>query len=471
MASLLSGISQRLQAHGVYLLLAIAALILINPQTINIATLYSGSVMIVGMIFSSMILPDSSPPKEIKSLLMKSIPVAIFISALIALKTTLIVFAVLFFFLYFLILLIFINDKKLVIITTIMIAALVLLLLLPWIAIYRDNYWGIIQNILYTNQPDLFSGSNYSSRSLITKSWFSSNRLYWGGSFLGYNILMLIMLMFSLLAAYASTKKKTVLPKPYLLAVLIACVVTIANYFITAFFWDPDTQIRYSCPVLIAILPLAILILGKQYDIPKSDVSVVACKGIFDRFRIPSVMLLILIIMVVFFGPALLERMSLVYHRRTVLAFPLPMGYIGFNTTMFTEAARNDIRNVQNKTEENQKILAWVSVPFHLDFSRNKIFTVSEPGICNPWLRFPLNGSTEDIRKFIKDMGIRYVIWEYKGAALKKESEFNSYLRSPFLIYRKIAVYNLYFRKMLKALAEENRVIYNQNGIVIIDIQ
>ena len=469
-AFLLVGIAQVTKAHGLYLILAISTLILINPQIINIAALYSGSAMILGMIFASIILADYYNTKEKKSAFVRVIPFALFISALISLKFTLALFAIIYSVIYFLALLIFSKDKKNIMVTGIFLAVSVLFFLLPWIAIYRENYWYIIQGIFHENPQDIFANSYHSSRDFITKNWFSSDRLYWGGSFRGYNVLMLIMLMASLLSAYHLIKKKHSILNPYLIAIFVAGIAGIMSYFITAYFWDPDTHIRYSCSVIIAALPFTVLILGSQFGVFNPIVTGVKHKKVSSQYVMLSTMLLIFIILIGCFGNSVLERINLVHHKRTVLAFPLPLGYVGFNKTMLNNNTKKDVRIIQNKTEEGQTILAWTSIPFHLDFARNKILTVSEAGLCNPWLDLPLNSKLEDIRKFLNKRGIRYVILEYKGFAIKDEDGFRSYLRAPFLIYRKIASYNLYFRKMLIVLAKENLIIYNQNGIMIIDI-
>ena len=250
-AFILVGIAQVTKAHGLYLILAISVLILINPQIINIAALYSGSVMVLGMIFASIILADCCDEKGTTSSFAKTIPVALFISALISLKMTLTFICDFIFCNIFFGAIIIFKDKKNIVITGIILAVSVLLFLLPWIAIYRENYWNIVHDIFYKNHQDFFAISYHSSRDFITKDWFSSDKLYWGGSFLGYNVLMLIILMASLLSAYHLVKKKHIIIKHYLIAIFASGIVGIMSYFVTAYFWT--MILIYAIPALLLL--------------------------------------------------------------------------------------------------------------------------------------------------------------------------------------------------------------------------
>ena len=467
---LLVEIAQKIKAHGLYLLFSILLLILINPQIVNLSALYSGSVMILGIIIAGIILEDSYNVETGKLTLVKIIPFALFISALISLKSTLALFAVIYFVIYFLVSLMFLKEKKAIVMTGWGSALFVMLFLFPWLAVHSKNYYSFIKTLLHNNQ-EIFFKSYHFYQNPIMKDWFSSERLYWGGSFFGYNFLILMIMMASLLSACCLINKKYIAKKAYLTSIFVGGVVCIINYFLIAYFWDPYTNIRYSCSTIIAVFPFAFLFLGSQYGIFSPIYISIRHKTIISQYGMSLTTLLVLILIAGYFGDSLLKRINLAYHNKVSIEFPFPPGYIGFNRSVLNNDTRNAVLEIQNMTEKDHKILAWISIPFYLNFTRNKIVTVSEPGLSNKWLDLPINGESGNLRKYLSQMGIRYIIWQYQGGAIKKDSVFKNYLKSPYPIYRKIGLYNLYFREVLFELAKENLIIYNQDGIMIIDIR
>jgi hypothetical protein len=262
-AFLLVGIAQTIKAHGLYLLVSLSALIIINPQVVNITALYSGSVMILGMIFSSSLLADPRSGSGIKSVVVKVLPYALFASALISLKMIFVFFAVIYSSIYFLILLYFSKDKKHSAVTVVFIIVLILIFLLPWITVYGENYLYVLQHGLPANPLKSYESNWFLfQRSIIVTFLYYDNLLY-GGSYFNYVLVMIMLLMASILSIFCVKRNENIAFRPYLISIFASGVAGVASYFLNTYILpDPKTTLRYCVPVFIVTLPYAVLILG-----------------------------------------------------------------------------------------------------------------------------------------------------------------------------------------------------------------
>jgi len=70
---------------------------------------------------------------------------------------------------------------------------------------------------------------------------------------------------------------------------------------------------------------------------------------------------------------------------------------------------------MQKRAEEKAVIWAWFEAPFHLNFKRNKIFTLGSPGIIKDIGGFTIEDLADGqlLSDFFKKIGVQYVIWGY----------------------------------------------------------
>ena len=98
--------------------------------------------------------------------------------------------------------------------------------------------------------------------------------------------------------------------------------------------------------------------------------------------------------------------------------------------------------------------MVWFDAPYHLDFARNRIFTVATPSQINPNAgrqdRFA--GGGEQLRDYLKNYGVRYVLWGYKGTR-KEKSKVQKGLN-----------------EVLLSLGNNSKIVYNDGKNVIFDI-
>lgn len=472
-AFLLVAIAKSIQVHGLYLMLSLMALIAINPQTVNIAPLYSGTVMMLGMFIASAQSEGSLHETETGAGLRKTIPLAMFASALISLKMTFVIIVVVYSVLYFSMLLLFTRDRKHTIGRIVCFIASVSLFLLPWAAVYWEKYWHIFQHFLNGNILDTFGTSEvFSLRSSVVQL-FSTDTLLYGGSYLDYGLVMIMLFLACVLSVYSFIKNNSSQFKIYTILVFASAISSIVSYFLNTLFFHPETALRYSCPAFIASLPLAALLLGSLLGVFKHNATDSMQNINIKRLIITSTLIILHLLLLVVFSNSLLERVSRAYYKRTTISFPLVdnPAYIKYNTYALSDEARKLVQGIQDITKHEQIILAWISKPFHLDFARNKIYTVSELGLFNPGLDIPRTENPEDIRAYLKKQGVRYVLWEFVGEGMKSNQQLKARLHSPFSTYQKIAEYNMYFRGMLLSIAKASNILYDKDGIVLFDLE
>jgi hypothetical protein len=468
-AFLLVGIADTLKVHGFYLMMSVLALILINPQVVNISPVYSGSTMVLGTIFASILLTNFLVNHETKSVFRALIPFALFLSALVSLKFTFVITAGLYSILFLLFLSSYMNKKK-VFISISYCIILVLIFLLPWFVCYWEKYWLIIQHMLYGKIQGTLDSNGINSFKYMINKLFSPDNLFYGGSLLGYSFIMLILLILSVLSAYSLIVYKSTFFKANLIPVFAASLAGIVNFFANHYFFDINTSVRYSCPVFIAVLPLAFLLLGKNL-LFHSNSQDSKTKITLTVFGLRSVLVVLLVILIGCFWDVTKERINRGYHKRTAISFPIEdPNYLQYNKSALSKEVRDLVRSIQDKTDNGQTILAGISIPFHFDFSRNTIYYVHELGLFNPGLDIPNTGNPEDIRKSLKDKGIRYIIVADKGTWMKGFQKVDKDFISLYPVYKKIAENALYFRKMLIQLATMSNILYTEKGITLVDI-
>lgn len=479
-AFLLVGIAKTIKAHGLYLLVSLLALIIINPQVVNITAIYSGSVMILGMIFSSSLLADPRSGSGIKSMVVRALPFALFVSALISLKMSFVFFVAIYSSIYFLIWLYFSRDKKHSAVIVAFIIVLILIFLLPWITVYRENYLYVLQHGFPSDPIEVSESNWFFFKSIMISQFLSSGYLLYGGSYFSYVFVMITLLMAGILSMCCVKRDENIAFRPYLISIFASGVAGVASYYFNTYITlDAESTLRFTCPVFIGTLPYSILILGSHLGLFHPDMRVNKPHPKAIQIGMTSMVIVLLIILIGFFWDNLQDRVRLAYYNRINLSFLLARDslsidqYNRYNKYALSNKARDLMRSIQSNTEKGQAIFTWVDIPHHLDFTRNRIYTYTDSGIYNPrlWLNISFTNDPEDIRKYLKDMGIRYIMWQYNSKTMPSEESVRRSLMSTLPFYRKGVLYIVYFRKMIFALAEKSNVIYNSHGIILIDLE
>jgi hypothetical protein len=117
-------------------------------------------------------------------------------------------------------------------------------------------------------------------------------------------------------------------------------------------------------------------------------------------------------------------------------------------------------------------LLVMIDDPAFLDFSRNPIANLDTPGFASPTPGLPMFCGTEAWRRYLVDGGWRYV-------AFVRSQRSHHFFRRPFWVWRifndaelfqVMSVYTLDAIETLAALAQQTALLYDSDGLVVLDL-
>lgn len=463
---LLREIGRRFGVHWIFLLASLLTFIVINPQYVNVSSLYSGSLMILAAVFASIVFAEGMGGADRKGMFAGATGVALFLTSLVTLKTTFAVFAVAYFAVHSGCVLYLGTNRSGVTRSIFFVVLAAVILATPWILVSLPNYSTALRIALEGSAPAVTGGGDGWTGFISKLVTVFSLEKGWGGSFLKYSLLASLLALAGSASLYRLIKSRDILYRQRLSAISAACLAAAVGYFSNVYLLDPDNAVRYSIPILIAVTSASLLFAGSGLmsspgenfkRSPVASAAGVAALGVT------------LVIGGVFSGD-LVDRGKRAYQQRTLLSFPVSETHLAYNDLTLGKSTETWVRGEQDKAEAGRAILAFIAFPFHLDFSRNPVFTVNESVFMTPWSDFPLNGDAETARRYLGGLGIRYVMYQYRGPTVKSESELQSYASSAYWIYRKAGETNTRFRKVMRDLVENSRLVDAGPGFVMMDI-
>jgi len=463
-------IGHKFGIRQIFIAIGLVALIIINPLIVNISSVYSGSLMILAIIFSTHFFSEACSDPYNKKPLIRGIHTALFLSSLIALKMTHIFFVAAYLLFFFGFSILFNKKRKHIIVNVILLLIATAVFLSPWIYTSLEKY----KNIIFRSYINTFQESNSSVLNLCEwtnlKGLFSFKEVYGIGSLLDYNFTVILLTAAVFIILFVLRANKDERYNQYNLLILSAGSAGIISYITLTYLFPQRSMFglpRYICPIFIAVFPLVAMFFLHN------------CKQLlnFQRKRPPNtirnthVYIIIPILIGVVFGlfaDKFILRLERAYYFHTTLHFGLNKNRIKYNMYAMSSKQKTVIHDIQNKTEKKEAIMAWMSSPFHLDFGRNSIFNLAHRGVANRWVwsSFNKNG----ILNFLRDARIRYIMWEYNSPGMKKEEEFIDELKSPYKHIRKHAEHSLSLIKAFSSMMRKSKLIYNDGMIIVFDI-
>ncbi len=443
-------------------LLAVILYLFINPMYVNISALYSASLMILGLVFSTCRLREAyanSNLSEKETILPATIPVSLFFTSLVTLKATFVVFPILYFLLCFTWDAIRLKNKKLMLTINLGTAFTAMILLTPWLAISFKKYASIFQHLFTAQQQTgMTSAAKMPLLLDLKRVWgvLSTADIFWGNSFPDYLLILTSLGLFSLACSFWLARRHENMLYHMTMPVMAAAGACFLSFFFLSY-GRPDLYIRYSIPIMIAVLPLMTLFAGhcttnrmtKQRSIPTTKMLT----------RVMSFLLALQLITAGTFLGTFIDRVERIADKGMMLSFPVNEYYFSFMKSALSREREEIIRKAQDLTEEGTEILAWISTPFNLDFSRNNISLIKV--LEMPWSDIPIGADRDELLRYFRGKGIRYIIWEYEGYAVVSSKFCQDYKKLDFL----------YLIDAFRDIAAKTNVIYHQNFIVIFDIE
>ncbi len=466
---LLVEMQHRFRIHWTFLIASMATFIAIDPQYVNVSSLYSGSLMILAMVFVSIVAIDDMGGADRNRAFAGAAALALITASLVALKTTFVVFAAVYL-ATFLGCALYLSEHKRRMARAIAVALLAgVVLITPWILLSLPNYAAALRIGLAGNA--IAAAGDGQNIDFITKFVyvFSPAKSSWGGNYLTYSLLVSLLALAGVVLLVRFAGSRNVAERRSMAAILAACIAATASYLVNVHLFDPQNGLRYSCPILIATAAVAVLLASGGGAWLRPAVGV----GRPFAYAGGVVLLVTVVAMGGAFYDELISRVQRAYHHRTLLPFAAVASkeHQSYMAASLGERAALHVHALQQKVEKDFAILALVRTPFHFDFARNRVFNATDSTVLNPWLAdFLLDDDPERARRYLRERGVRYVMFEHDGYGVTSDAEFEPYLESPFRMVRQTGERNLILRKILRHLARHSRLLVADAGIVVFDI-
>lgn len=195
----------------------------------------------------------------------------------------------------------------------------------------------------------------------------------------------------------------------------------------------------------------------------------------FRRWAVTAVLVLQGFV-IALFADELIDRVRRAYRTHTTVSYPTSEPTMRYCETALADGAEQHLQDIQQGAASGEKIVAYVTQPFHLDFARNQILVLTEGGIL--WAGWPVRKGAGAIRQHLLDADVRYVLWEYRGFGVKPDSDYERYMRTNLPAARirtfshgaRKAELILMLREALGQLLLDCQVVHDDGGIALIDL-
>lgn len=364
------------------------AVFIINPQFVNVASLYSTAVLASALTILSV--DPRERGNDIAAGWRQAAAPALFYAGAVALKNTGLVFFGLQFVIFTAASCWASGNRRASLLHAGRIAVWSAVFLAPWLLLYAPYYLdGLTHPIGAPSSPIPGIQDVIESRDLQTL--FSPVRKFYGASLLSCTSLALGLLLCSLLAVLHA--RHDLARRGMLVALASAAAAGAASYFCWVFFGpylqELENTVRFSIPALIGacsvVLPLWALVTARRN---------------FALCATVAVLLLAL------FAASVRDRVGSLVHQRAQLAYiqswrpALMKGNVDYEQDALEGPLRAHLQALQAKIPPGEAFLAWTVTPFLLDYRRNEVVDMNMAGMSQLWGRIPR---------------LRYILWQNRG--------------------------------------------------------
>ncbi|MBN1786942.1 MAG: hypothetical protein JW806_00940 [Sedimentisphaerales bacterium] len=417
-------------------LLSILVIFFINPQYVNISTLYIGSAFVMASFLLIWHICEEGTDN-----LPSPVMLGLIYAALIAAKP---IFAILpplsvgFFVvtgrLYGL-------DFKRLVRWAVIAAVMTLLFVSPWILLHLPHY----VRMSFEQSPQQAGMGQMEKLNL-----FSRAPLLYGASFAHYTFVSLAAGLAAIGFVLSKRKIKSGSERTVLAGLAAAGIVVIAVYLLLLYLGPVlsgyRTSVRFTIPFLIAIVPVIL-----------SAIYLLAYKEQPGKFRLSFIAIPVFvgICILISFSDTLRKRITQANKTGSILAFSQMAsdpGYIKYNQEVISGDTQSRITAAQNHIPAGQAFVVWIYAPFYLDYKRNVIYDAEPAGLANPWAYMP---------------DVDYFMVEYRGGAVRSINEFKKTAAYPLKRERQMAQSCLEFIQSLEQIREDADEIYNDGKIAV----
>ena len=418
-------------------LISLLIVFFINPQYVNVSALYIGSVLMMAsiLLFSHIHEYENKKTENLPHPVLTGLIYA----ALIALKSTFVVFPLLHLSFSIIALKLFGVDFRRLFRWSLSTVGLTFLFLLPWLLLYLPHYMH--ETAVQTPRSTTIAPEEYPNLLL-------SNPLFYGASFAHYTFISMAVAL-PVFGIIWWKRRERIQSGRTALAGLAASGFTIVAAYLLIIGLGPllsgyITGLRYTIPFLIAGCPiiLSIIYLWAIRD-----------KSFGFKISFSAAPLLLGAFILISFSESLINRINRAYGSGLILAFPTNREYIRYNEEVIHGDTRLRIAAAQKQIPQGQAAMVLINTPFYLDYKRNIIFDVDPAGTANSWAYMP---------------DVDYFMLEYEGPAVR--ASFNTWLgrtQFPARNERSIAERYIAFLQSLRKIRQNADELYNDGRIVV----
>lgn len=427
----LAGFGLPVGRRGVMSIVAQCLVLVVNPQLANISSAYGAAALIMGAVLLA------GEPAADERAGARAAVTGLFCAGMIALKTTFIVFV----------------GAHLLVGLVVGFApwwrrwhscwvtgAWAVIGLLPWLFLNAPLYWAAWQA---EQLPAMTAGLREP-----LELWSSTPLLY-GSTQAHFTALAVLGWMLAAWYGFAAWRSP-VLRDSRRAAAIQAGLTGGLMYFalvvgLGSWMYGREAATRYSIPVLIATLPLAVRLGGEGVGGWRWPAVLPAAGGLGAIFL---------------FAPSLHQRVKIMAATHVPWAYFVGYSpgsrdeFLAYNRAVLSGEAVERLARIQSLVPEHERLGVWVMTPFQLDFRRNPIWHADPYGIAMPWAPWP--------------MGVRYFLLEYNGPAVRSGEVYEVMKTAPGASDRMVAFRVEEFMRRLMRAAPPETFIYRDDTYVLI---
>jgi hypothetical protein len=404
----------------------------INPQYVNVSSLFTGAALIAAAVMLAADDREKSPPSPIA--------LGLIYGGLVALKPIFLLFPLVHLPLTALSIAYTGKSWRAGLVWGLQAGLCSAAALLPWVLLHAPHYLS-----MQALPTDPIPPAATPDRLHI----FSINTLAYGTSHAHYAMLLSLTLVVAGMAIAAWRRPTWRVPARAPIGIAVATASLVLSYAALLAAGPSlagyDTSLRYTVPFFLGITPF-VLVLGASIARP-------------SRFG-PAIPIFAILFCVAIFAPSFVDRYRQAVRTGSILAFSRfaqRPDYRDSNREALSDSRAETLRGLQALIPAGEPFVAWISTPFHLDFSRNPVLDVEPAGLTTAWARRPAN--------------VRYVLWEHTGFGVPTPQNYIDQARTHGVRDRTANVRALIFGKAISDLSEKAEVLHHDGRIMVFRIK
>lgn len=411
-ALLVDSLGRELETHWALRSLAVAALLVINPQYVNVSPLYSGMAMIIAMSLATLLLVRTVAEGNDRAGSLAAIPVGLFAATLAGLKVTFIPYAAGYLLLLLLLAVIHPAIRGRVLKPALAAAVAGLALYGAWAAPFAGKLLEFVHlagQRTESGMDQLAMAGNSDTPSYLTQV-IERGELLYGGHIHHYLALLAIIALLALVATILLYRRRAAMPALLTAATMaLACLVSTFGILINVYGIHVDGLVRYNAPILAAVLPSVTLLLYP------AAACITATPSRWPGHAFTAAAVLLLCAPLLMQGGLWLDHARRALAERHLLAYPLSGRTLQQLQIVLSPQAREEMHKLQQRIPAGATVLSWTNLPFDFDFRRNTIYTLGSPSLFRGIEQLGPRYQPLWLRRKLREDGVGYVIWLYNG--------------------------------------------------------